>query len=76
MDKKIFLLDKDFYSREMVENLTENELEDWAAAEDSYDVDLGIVKIDANKYDSVKEALDNELLFSDIDDYFVFSFGF
>lgn len=75
MDKKIFLIDRNYYRREMVENLTEDELEDWVA-EDSYDDNETIIKIDANAYDNVNDAIDNELVFSDIDDYYVFSFGF
>ena len=32
MDKKIFLLDRQHYRPEMVENLTEKDLEEWVAA--------------------------------------------
>lgn len=75
MDKKIFLIDRNYYRREMVENLTEDELEDWVA-EDSYDDNETIIKIDANAYDNVNDAIDNELVYCDLDDYYVFSFGF
>ena len=75
MDKKIFLIDKSSYRRELVENLTEKDLEEWVAEED-YNDDYTIVKIDANGYDSVEEAFINEMPFADIDDYYVFVFGF
>jgi hypothetical protein len=75
MDKKVFLLDKERYTEEMVANLTEKDLEKWVAEED-YNDDYTIVKIDANGYDSAKEAFVNEMPFADIDDYYVFAFGF
>lgn len=75
MDKKIFLIDKTSYRRELVENLTENDLEKWVAEED-YNDDYTIVKIDANGYDSVEDAFINEMPFADMDDYYVFAFGF
>ena len=37
MDKKIFLIDKTSYRRELVENLTEKDLEEWVAEEDYND---------------------------------------
>jgi hypothetical protein len=74
-DKKIFLLDRQHYRREMIEGLTEKDLEEWVAEED-YDDNYTIMKIDCNDYETVDEALDNELMFSDIDDYYVFAFGF
>lgn len=73
MDKKIFLIDKSYYRREMVNNLTEDELEDWVM-EDTYEDNDTIIKIDANGYDSVELAL-NEFGF-DENDYYVFTFGF
>lgn len=75
MDKKVFLLDKEHYTEEMVANLTEKDLEKWVAEED-YNDDYTIVKIDANGYDSAKEAFVNEMPFADIDDYYVLAFGF
>lgn len=75
MDKKIFLIDKTSYRRELVENLTEKDLEEWLA-EDDYNDNYTIVKIDANGYDSVEDAFINEMPFADMDDYYVFAFGF
>lgn len=72
---KVFLLDKERYTEEMVANLTEKDLEKWVAEED-YNDDYTIVKIDANGYDSAKEAFVNEMPFADIDDYYMFAFGF
>ena len=74
MDKKIFLLDRQHYRSEVVENLTEKDLEEWVAEED-YDDNYTIMKIDANDYNSVEEALEKEgVLFPE--DYYIFSFGF
>ena len=75
MDKKVFLLDKEYYTEEMVANLTEKDLEKWVAEED-YNDDHAIVKIDANGYGSAEEAFVNEMPFADIDDYYVLAFGF
>ena len=75
MDKKIFLLDKSHYSQEMVNNLTEKDLEKWIAEED-YENNYTILKIDANNYNSVEEAINKEGLIAPIDEYHVISFGF
>ena len=75
MDKKIFLLDKSTYRKELVNNLSEKDLEEWVA-EDDYNDNYTIVKIDANGYDSVEDAFINEMPFADMDDYYVFAFGF
>lgn len=75
MDKKIFLLDKSYYSKTMVSNLSEKDLEEWIAEED-YNGDYTIIKIEANGYDSVDDALNGELMWCDLDDYYVFTFGF
>ena len=75
MDKKIFLLDKECYTAEMVDNLTEKDLEKWVAEED-YNDDYTIVKIEANGYDSAEEAIINEMPFADMDDYYMVAFGF
>lgn len=73
-DKKIFLLDKDCYSKKTVENLTEKDLEEWVAEED-YDDNYTILKIDANAYNTPEEALENEgVLFPE--NYYQFVFGF
>lgn len=75
MDKKVFLLSKSYYSETMVSNLTEKDLEEWIAEED-YNDDYTIVKIDANGYDSAEDAIIDEMPFVDIDDYYMFAFGF
>lgn len=75
MDKNIYLLDKEFYTKEMVANLTEKDLEKWVAEED-YNDNYTIVKIDANGYNDVNEAFVNEMPLADIEDYYVFAFGF
>lgn len=75
MDKKVFLLDKERYTPEMVSNLTEKDLEEWVA-EEGYNDNYTIVKIDANGYDSAEEAFVNEMPFADMDDYYMFAFGF
>lgn len=75
MDKKVFLLDKSYYAETMVDNLTEKDLEKWVAEED-YNDDYTIVKIEANGYDTAEEAIINEMPFADIDDYYMVAFGF
>ena len=75
MDKKVFLLDKERYSENTAESLSEKELEEWVAEED-YNENYTIIKIDANGYDDVESAIVNELPFNDIDDYYIRSFGF
>lgn len=75
MDKKIFLIDKDFYTEEMVAKLTEKDLEEWVAEED-YTGDCTIVKIDANRYNTAKDAIKNEFPFCNLSDFYVFTFGF
>ena len=75
MDKKVFLLDKSYYPQTMVDNLTEKDLEKWVAEED-YNDDYTIVKIEANGYDTAEEAIINELPFADMDDYYMVAFGF
>lgn len=75
MDKKVFLLDKSYYPQTMVDNLTEKDLEKWVAEED-YNDDYTIVKIEANGYDSAEEAIINEMPFADMDDYYIVAFGF
>jgi hypothetical protein len=74
MDKKIFLLDKDYYTEDQVQNLTEKDLEEWVAEED-YNDNYTILKIDANGYDTPEEALDSEgVLYPE--EYYQFNFGF
>ena len=75
MDKKVFLLDKNYYPQTMVDNLTEKDLEKWVAEED-YNDDYTIVKIEANGYDTAEEAIINEMPFADMDDYYMVAFGF
>ena len=75
MDKKIFLLDKASYNEEMVKDLTEKDLEEWVAEED-YDGDCTILKIDANAYETAEEAIKNEFPFCNLSEYYVFTFGF
>ena len=75
MDKKVFLLDKSYYSETMLLNLTEQDLEKWVAEED-YNDDYTIVKIEANGYDTAEKAIINEMPFADMDDYYMFAFGF
>lgn len=76
MDKKVFLLDKDYYRREQVENLTEKDLEEWVA-EEGYNDNHTIIKIDANGYSTPQKAIEEEGfgLYNE-EDYFVISFGF
>lgn len=74
MDKKVFLLQGN-YPEVILDNLTEKNLEEWVAEED-YNDDYTIVKIDANGYDSAEEAFINEMPFADIDDYHMIAFGF
>ena len=72
-DKKIFLLDKDVYTEKQVKSLTEKDLEEWVAEED-YEGDYSIMKIDANSYKSVEDALLGEgCLFPEY--YHIRSFG-
>lgn len=75
MDKKIFLVLKSNYRKDLVENLSESDLENWVA-ENDYESDDSIIKIDANGYDTPEEALEKEISFADVEEYYVFSFGF
>ena len=75
MDKKVFLLDKEYYTEEMVANLTEKDLEKLVAEED-YNDNYTIVKIDANGYDSAEKAIIDVMPFADIDEYYMLAFGF
>lgn len=73
-DKKIFLLDKEAYTEKQVKSLTEKDLEEWVAEED-YEDNYTILKIDANSYNTPEEALEGEgVLFPE--DYYQFNFGF
>lgn len=73
-DKKIFLLDKETYTEKQANSLTEKDLEKWVAEED-YENDYTIMKIDANGYKSVEDALLGEGWLSP-EDYYIRSFGF
>jgi hypothetical protein len=77
-DKAIFLLDKERYTNKDVQDLTRKDLEEWVAEED-YDDNFTIIKIDASAYDSVSEAIEEEMGFispCDVHEvYYVFAFG-
>lgn len=77
-DKVIFLLDKERYTDQDVQDLTRKDLEKWVAEED-YNGDYTIMKIDASAYDSVSEAIEEETGFiapCDVHEiYHVFAFG-
>ena len=75
MDKKIFLLDREYYSEGFVSTLTEKDLESFVSKEDYEDNDT-IIKIDANGYESVEAALDDALLIMPEEYYYIISFGF
>lgn len=74
MDKKVFLLDKEHYTRQ-VEHLTEKDLEEWVAEED-YAQNYTIIKIEANSYSTADEAIKEEMPCVNADDYYIRSFGF
>lgn len=80
-DKVVYLIDRDAYRKELVERLTHKDLEEWVAEED-YTGNYTIVKIEANGYSSVDEALEEEMGYignkvSDFEkDYYVITFGF
>lgn len=59
MDKRIFLLDKEKYTKEEAESLSQEILEGIVSLE-SYDDDSTVMKVDANGYNSVEEALKEE----------------
>ena len=77
-DKVIFLLDKERYTDQDVQGLTRKDLEKWIAEED-YNDDYTIMKIDASAYNSVSEAIEEEIGFiapCDVHEiYHVFAFG-
>lgn len=75
MDKKIFLFDKEVYNEGTIKTLTEKECEEWVA-ENDYEGDNSILKIDANGYESIQDALDAEVGFLDQNDYYIKEFGF
>lgn len=78
MDKAIYLIDKEFHTKDELVNVTQKDLEKWVA-EESYNEDFTIVKIDGNGYDSVSQAIENEMPYLSIgdvhEDYWVFAFG-
>lgn len=75
MDKKVFLLDKEYYTKQQVESLTEKDLEKLVADEEYAQNDT-IIKIDANPYSTADEAIKTEMPCVNADDYYVRSFGF
>lgn len=70
MDKKIYLIKKSCYRKELCENLTEKDLEEWVAEDMT-----NAIKIEANGYDTPEEALRGEGIFFP-EDYYQFDFGF
>ena len=75
MDKKIFLFDKEFYTEDTINTLSEKDCEE-LVAEDDYEGVNYILKIDANGYDTIGMALDAEVGFLDWDDFYMRAFGF
>lgn len=87
MDKVIYLIDRDAYRKEVVEHLTQKDLEEWVADE-GYTEDFTIMKIDCTFYGSIIEALRNEMDYAlnEVEDenilaeiqekYYFFAFGF
>ena len=74
-DKVIYIIDKTTYSEEKVRRLSREELEELCSM-DNYLDDNQILKVDANGYNSVKEALEGEDLEQYADWSFVIAFGF
>ena len=72
-DKKVFLLDNEVYTKHEANDFTEDDLES-LVSEETYTENFTIIKIDANSYNSVDEAIDGEGLFKD--GYYIRSFGF
>lgn len=76
MDKKVFLVNRECYTKELLNGITEKDLEEWVAEED-YDDDYSIIKLDANDYDTPDDAIKGELgSIIDVNDYYIFNFGF
>ena len=67
-DKKVFLLDKDTFSLQEVNHLTEDKLEQMVGSGNYFEDDL--VKIDANGYRTIEEAIkslyDNDVNMDDL----------
>lgn len=80
MDKKVFLLDKEHYTSQEVERLTEKDLEEWVAEEDDLTnictYHYTIIKIEADSYSTADEAIKEEMPCVNADDYYIRSFGF
>ena len=74
MDKKIFLLDKTFFNKNFVARLDEDILEQWTTSDASTWSDV-LIKIDASKYNSLKEALE-DIDDVNVADYHIRHFGF
>ena len=74
MDKKVFLLDKEHYTKGQVNTLTEKDLEELVAKE-SYEDNFTIIKIDANDYSTPDEAITGEGICAE-DEYYIISFNF
>jgi hypothetical protein len=74
-DKVIYIIDKTTYSEEKVRRLSREVLEELCSM-DNYLEDNQILKVDANGYNSVKEALEGEGLEQNVEFSFVIAFGF
>lgn len=79
MDKVIYLIDKDYYQQNVADSLTQDVLEEWVA-ECEYEGDNSIIKIDANAYDTIHQALGEEMGYEEVlnieDGYWIRAFGF
>ena len=76
MDKKIFLLDKEWYTEKRAKSYSVDELER-LVAEESYEDACTIIKIDGNGCNTIDEALEKANLRSGIvNGYHILDFGF
>ena len=73
MDKAVFLFDKEHYTQQEVNKLTRKDCEEYVA-EETYEDNYTIIKIDANSYSTSKEAINEECLNEEY--YHIKSFGF
>jgi len=77
MDKKIFLVLKTAEKPDV--DYTEERLEEWASNDADYNNSDSIIKIDANKYDDVNEAVEAEIgedISEILKEYRVYAFNF
>lgn len=75
MDKAIYLFDKVRYTENDIANLSWKDCEEWMADEDYFGDDT-IMKIDANGYDTLEEALAQECCTEMIEGNRIKAFGF